>query len=104
MKTIMIIDDEFDVLKNVKNCLEENNFEVVTANNSREALEMLDENKENNYGLILIDTPMPGSNSTALFSMNPKLKTDTDKLEDFLQKPFTQEQLLDFVKNRLKIS
>jgi len=101
MKTIMIVDDEADVLEKVKSCLENDDFEVVTASNSREALEFIDENKEENIGLILIDTPMPGSNKSALFSMKPKSKMDTSNLEDFLQKPFTREELLDFVKSRI---
>jgi len=36
--------------------------------------------------------------------MKPKSKSniDTSKAEDFLQKPFTKEQLLDFVKSKIK--
>ena len=101
MKNIMIVDDESDVLEKVKSCLEEDDFEVVTASNSREALELMEGDKENEFGLILIDTPMPGSDKAALFSMNPKSKTDTSRIEDFLQKPFTSEQLLDFVKSKI---
>lgn len=101
MKTVMIVDDEPDVLKTVKSCLESDDFEVVTATSSREALEIMDEDKEENFGLILIDTFIPGSNKSALFSMKPRSKMDTSKMEDFLQKPFTKEQLLDFVKRRI---
>ena len=100
MKTIMIVDDEPDVRNAVKSCLESDDFEVVTANNSREALELINEEEEN-FGLILIDTRIPDSGKSALFSMKPKSKMDTSKLEDFLQKPFTREQLLDFVKGRI---
>jgi DNA-binding NtrC family response regulator len=96
----MIVDDEPDVLNAVKSCLESDDFEVVTANNSREALELINEDEEN-FGLILINTRMPDSDRSALFSMKPKSKMDTSKLEDFLQKPFTREQLLDFVKRRI---
>jgi DNA-binding NtrC family response regulator len=96
----MIVDDEPDVLNAVKSCLESDDFEVVTANNSREALELINEDEEN-FGLILINTRMPDSDRSALFSMKPKSKMDTSKLEDFLQKPFTREQLLDFVKSKL---
>jgi DNA-binding NtrC family response regulator len=96
----MIVDDEPDVLNAVKSCLESDDFEVVTANNSREALELINEEEEN-FGLILINTRMPDSDRSALFSMKPNSKMDTSKLEDFLQKPFTREQLLDFVKRRI---
>ena len=97
----MIVDDEIDILETVKSCLEDDDFEVVTASNSREALELMDGEKENKFGLILIDTPMPGSDKSAFFSMKPESKVDTGKMEDFLQKPFTKEQLLDFVKKRM---
>jgi DNA-binding NtrC family response regulator len=100
MKTIMIVDDEPDVLDSVKSCLESDDFEVVTANNSREALEIMEDDEEN-FGLILINTRMPDSDKSALFSMKPKSKRDTSKLEDFLQKPFTRDQLIDFVKRRI---
>jgi len=100
MKTVMIVDDETNVLETVKSCLESDDFEVVTATNSREALEIMNEEEEN-FGLILIDTLMPDSNKSALFSMKPRSKMDTSKIEDFLQKPFTKEQLLDFVKRKI---
>jgi len=113
MKTIMVVDDEASILEEVKSCLEEDDFEVVTVNSSRKALELMEDDKEENFGLILIDTSMPNSNAPAFFSMKPKAKKffsmkpkakkniDTSKEEDFLQKPFTKEQLLDFVKNKM---
>ena len=101
MKNIMIVDDESDILEKVKSALEEDDFEVITASNSREALELMEGDKENDFGLILIDTLMPGSDKSALFSMKPESKTDTSRMEDFLQKPFTKEQLLDFVKSKM---
>lgn len=102
MKNIMIVDDESDILKAVKSCLEEDDFEVVTASNSREALELIDGDKENKYDLILIDTPMPGSDKTAFFSMKPESKVDASRMEDFLQKPFTRDQLLEFINKRMQ--
>ena len=103
MKTIMIVDDETSILEEVKSCLEEDDFEVVTVDNSRKALELMENDKEDNFGLILIDTSMPDSGKPAFFSMKPRSKKDIDtsKEEDFLQKPFTKEQLLDFVKSKM---
>ena len=103
MKTIMVVDDEVDILDQIKSSLEEDDFQVVTADNNRRALEMLDEDKEDSFGLILIDTEVPGTGKSALFSMKPQSKKniDTTNSEDFLQKPFTKEQLLDFVKNKI---
>ena len=101
MKTIMVVDDEIDILEKVRSCLESDDIEVIAVANSREALEMIDDKKESDIGLILIDTPMPGSNRSALFSMKPRSKMDTSNLQDFLQKPFTSEELRDFVKKRI---
>jgi len=103
MKSIMIVDDEKNILNEVKNILEEENFNVVTAENSRKAFELIDTCKEDDFGLILIDSLIPDTNIPALFSMKPsnKKNIDTTKKEDFLQKPFTKEQLRDFVKNKL---
>ena len=100
----MIVDNEKSILDEIKSCLEEGEFEVVTADNNREALELMEGDKENNFGLILINTFMPDSKTPALYSMLPKTKKDIDtsKAEDFLQKPLTKDQLIYFVKNKIK--
>jgi DNA-binding NtrC family response regulator len=104
MKTIMIVDDEINMLEEIKSCLESDNFEVITATNSREAIEHIRNGEEENVSLILVGTSLPDSEESALFSMKPRsrMNIDTNNLENFLQKPFTNEQLLDFVKERVK--
>ena len=104
MKTIMVVDDETSILEQVKSCLEEDDFEVIAVDNNRKALELMDEDKEDTFGLILIDTSLPDSKTPALFSMKPRSKKDIDtsKSEDFLQKPFTKEQLVEFVKRKIE--
>lgn len=103
MKTIMVVDDESNILNEVKACLEEDDFKVIIVDNNREALELMEADDEDIYGLILIDTSMPDTKTPAFFSMKPgtKKNIDTCRNEDFLQKPFTKNQLLDFVKNKL---
>ena len=103
MKTIMVVDDETSILEEVKSCLEEE-FEVVAVNNNRKAFELIDEDNEDNYSLILIDTSLPESNIPAFFSMKPSSKKsiDTSNVEDFLQKPFTKQQLIDFIKKKIE--
>jgi DNA-binding NtrC family response regulator len=96
----MIVDDENDVLHNVKNFLKENEINVVCAENSRQALQHLE--KEETVDLILIDTPMPCSDKTALFSMKPNIKNVPSEMDNFLQKPFTKEQLLTFLQDKLE--
>ncbi len=95
----MIVDDEVAILEKVKSFLESDEVGVVTANNSRQALEIME--KEGNFDLILIDTQMPCSDKTALFSMKPESKLATGKTDTFLQKPFTKEQLVNFVKEKI---
>lgn len=104
MKTIMVVDDEINILEEVKKCLEEDDFQVITADNNRKALELMQNENEEDLGLILIDTKIPNTDKSALFSMKPGTKRDIDttKKEDFLQKPFTKAQLIDFIKNKMK--
>lgn len=104
IKTIMIVDEEIDFLKQVKTLLEKEDVEVVTARNSREALEQLKGDNEETFDLILVNTRMPGSMlTTALFSMRPLLKKLPGGIENFLQKPFTKEELVAFVKDKIKV-
>ena len=99
MKTIMIVDDEPDVLELAKSCLQSEILDVVTASNSRQALERMD--NEQTFDLILVNTPMPCSNKTALFSIQPKSKFEAGDVSNFLEKPFTKEQLLHFVNQKI---
>jgi len=98
----MIIDDESHILSDVKSYLEKD-FQVITAENNRDALEMIEKHNKD-LELILIDSNIPDTEIPAFFSMKPDTdkKIDTTKTDDFLMKPFTRTQLVDFVKNRLK--
>jgi DNA-binding NtrC family response regulator len=100
----MIVDDEPEVLEKARSYLEENEFDVVTAPNSRKALQFLEENEKGNIDLILIDTPLPGGNEDGFYSMKPESKIPDTETGNFLQKPFTREQLLDFVKDSISSS
>ena len=95
----MVVDDEADVLEQVKSYLEHDEFDVVTVKNSRQALEMMD--TDVTVDLILVDTPMPASDKTAFFSMKPDSRLNAEGAGNFLQKPFTKEQLIDFVKEKI---
>jgi DNA-binding NtrC family response regulator len=95
----MIVDDEADIRNNVKSYLKSDDIDVIAANDSRQALELMD--REEAFDLILIDTRMPCSDKSALFSMQPKLKFKSGEANNFLQKPFTREQLIDFIKEKI---
>jgi CheY-like chemotaxis protein len=102
IKTIMIVDEEPLVLNQVKTFLEQEDLSVVTATNSRQALSQLHGENEETFDLILVNTQMPGSDkASALFSLKPSMKKQTAGIQDFLQKPFTNEQLLEFVRRKL---
>ena len=99
IKTVMVVDDEANVLEQVKSYLEYDEFDVVTVNNSRQALELM--NGDVAVDLILVDTPMPASDKTAFFSMKPDSRLNAKGDGNFLQKPFTKEQLINFVKEKI---
>lgn len=102
IKTIMIVDEETDLLREVKALLEKDDVAVVTVSNSRQALTHLREDNEETFDLILVNTQMPGSaQTTALFSMRPSVKKLSVGMDDFLQKPFTKEDLVEFVKEKI---
>jgi DNA-binding NtrC family response regulator len=105
MKTIMVVDDEAGMLDQVKKILEDDDFQVITADSNRRAIELMSKDEEEKYGLILINTKLPESKIPAFFSMKPssKMNIDTSKKADFLQKPFTPEELKTFVKNKINI-
>jgi DNA-binding response OmpR family regulator len=99
----MIVDQEPDLLNQMKTYLEKENVQIITAVDSRQALEQLKDDNEETFDLILVNTQMPGSeHASALFSMKPQQKKQPSESDDFLQKPFTKEQLVEFVKRKIQ--
>jgi CheY-like chemotaxis protein len=101
MKTIMIVGDESTYIDGVKSSLLINNFNVLTARNNREALRLISD--EHAVSLILVNAKMPDGNNRAFFPLKPtsRMNMDTSNITDFLQYPFTEQQLLKFIKERL---
>ena len=56
-RSILVVDDEVDILSILKDLLEFRGFFVVTASNSEEALELA---KQHDFCVILADLKMPG--------------------------------------------
>ncbi|NBT59736.1 response regulator [bacterium] len=56
-KTILVVEDEYDILFSVKSFLESEGYEVFTAQNGQEAFELLKKKKMPH--LILLDMKMP---------------------------------------------
>jgi len=102
MKTVMIVNDESIILEKAKDIFKEHDLELVSVKNNREALEIMQDN-EKKYELILVDSLTPDSKKPAFFPMKPSntKNIDTTNDEDFLKKPFTNEELISFIKKRV---
>ena len=73
--TILAVDDEPDLLSTIKARLEWNKFNVLTASNGNEGLEIAASEKPD---LILLDNNMPGMTGLEMLAIlreNPDLKT-----------------------------
>jgi len=121
-KKILVVDDDELVLDSLTILLKKNHYDIVTAINGFEALEILDEEE---FDLILCDVKMPGINGvetirslkeTGLVLKNRDLPVifmtgyaDHDaeknakklKLLGFLHKPFDDGQILQLLKIHL---
>lgn len=122
-KTVMIVDDEPDVLLSVAQILEANNYRAIKA---KDGLECLDKLKEEVPDVILLDIMMPGLTSKEILgaiekdSRLAKVKTifltavhlleaeEEDLLAlhgvvDFIGKPFSVKGLLDSIEKAMKM-
>jgi len=96
-KKILVVDDESDFLKMIKIRLEANNYEVLTASDGEEALEML---KTRTPAAVLLDILMPGMNGLdALKRMRGKHKN----LPIFMITAFSTKERFELA-NELKAS
>jgi two-component system phosphate regulon sensor histidine kinase PhoR len=116
---ILVVDDEFGIREGCRRILTEEGFEVTTANDGLEALEIF--KRENRYSVALIDLLMPRLGGLELIE---KLKAlDPDLLQiiitahatidtavegtkqgaySYLPKPFTPDELLLTIRNGLE--
>jgi CheY-like chemotaxis protein len=120
MKSILVIEDNFEVRENIAEILELADYKVLTASNGKEGVE---EAKRSNPDLIICDVMMPEldgygvlhllnkSEATAtipfIFLTAKAEKNDFRKgmnlgADDYLTKPFDDVELLDAVELRLK--
>ena len=116
-KTIMIVEDNYQVRSLTVSILSKYGYQVISVENAEEALQILREKKDS-CDLLLTDIVMPGMNGWELFKesrkLNPELPvlfmsgysddflsdTDRDKY-NFIQKPFTINQLLKAISSSL---
>jgi len=116
--TILVIDDDDSVRKVLSAALEDEGYEVETAETGRKAVEM---SRRSFYNMALIDIRLPDMEGTKLLS---ELKDTTPKMRkiivtgypsmqnaieavkrganDYVVKPFKMESVLETVKAQLK--
>lgn len=73
MPNILVIEDDDIMLKAIKNILNKDGFNVVTAKDGKEAFELLD---NSTYDIVITDLMMPYANGLEVVS---KLRSDNDK-------------------------
>ena len=112
MKTILVVEDEQDILLTIGLILEPEGYEVVSAVNGREALARL---AEKTPALVIMDVMMPVQNGLDTlrimradpeYAQVPVLLMSAAKVQaeqkdygwsDFLRKPFEIDELLEAV-------
>lgn len=109
MKTILIVDDELDIVEAVKAILEEERYKVITCGNGREALKCLEDSRPD---LAIVDIMMPVMNGyetikairhredfaklpiLIMSAIVPAVKGKEYSWAGYLQKPFSLHELL----------
>lgn len=116
MKSILVVDDEFDLLEAIQSVLESDGFEVRTAGDGKEGLQSI---KQQAPDLALIDVMMPVMNGLELLSAiqsDPQLKKIPVVMmsavhprwpqaeygwKAFLHKPFDLDVLFDTIRSHI---
>jgi DNA-binding response OmpR family regulator len=122
-KTILIVDDEPDIVNLTDKFLKLGDFKTITCGNGREALEILEE-KHDEISLVLLDLMMPGLSG---YSVLEKIKSNEDfsdiivvlftvksfnediqkgkrlGADYYITKPFSGKELLQKIKEILKV-
>jgi len=119
LTTILVVDDEIDILEMTSIILTSSGYDVLTAGDGETALRMVDENK---IDLVILDAVMPGMHGLDVcraLKKNPKTREipviifsalgtgvdmmleDKYKADAYISKPFTRKYLLDKVEATL---
>ena len=121
-KTILVVDDEPDIVNLTQKFLELEDYDTITCNNGKEALKIVEENYPD-IVLILLDVMMPGLSGwevlqnlknndlfknilVVLFTVK-SFNEDIQKgkalgADGYITKPFSGNDLLKYVKKLLK--
>ena len=102
MKTIMIVDEEPEISHQLQSYINQEEITIKTVSSSRKALDTI--NEDESISLLLINTKLPDKESMGYFSITPdsKLITDISDENNFLIKPFSKEEFLNFINKSLE--
>ena len=121
-KTILIVDDEPDIVNLTEKFLNLGKFETITCSNGKEAMKVIEE-KHDQIALILLDIMMPGKSGYSVLEeikSNERYKDiivilftvksfneDIQKgkklgADGYLTKPFSGKQLLKYIQTQLE--
>jgi len=114
MATVLVVDDDFDDLKTIKEALEKEKHTVTAVTNGAQALDSL---KCGSFELILLDIKMPtlsgydllrllrervnGNVKMVFVSIVPKQDVDIGSVDGFIQKPVNPSELSKLMKDLL---
>ncbi|MFX1574731.1 MAG: response regulator [Promethearchaeota archaeon] len=96
--TILIVDDEPDIVNLTEKFLRLGDFETITSNNAKEAMKMVEENHEK-IALILLDIMMPGRSG---YSVLEEIKNN-ERYRDILVVLFTVKSFNEDVQKGKKL-
>ena len=96
--TILIVDDEPDIVNLTEKFLKLGDFDTITSNNAKEAMKMVEENYDK-IALILLDIMMPGRSG---YSVLEEIK-NSDKYKDILVVLFTVKSFNEDVQKGKKL-
>ena len=117
-KSILLVDDDYDIVNLFKDLLENRNYEVTGFTNPLEALEHYKTNW-NRYGLVISDMRMPGMTGFDLLKNIKKIdaticfflmsaydtidfsELEGIKIDGFIQKPIRIKELLSTIEKHL---
>ena len=121
-KSILVVDDEFDIVNIIKQVLQKQGFTTYAFTDPLLALEHLKTNSKS-YGLVLVDIRMPAMNGFELVkkikSMHPTIKillmsafefNDIElskaltsiKIDGYVQKPVSTKELINIIEKHLQ--
>jgi len=101
MKTILIVDDNFDFFNRMKDAVTKEDIDLIHSTNSRQGLATLSDS--NKVDLILIHTLSPQTDTSSFISLKPHetLKTFSLGNSDYIDTYCSEDQFISFIKEKI---